>query len=188
MAAPKRTKFQRESDLARIAKMHLEQMSQYEIAAELGLSQPQVNYDLKEIEKRWREASLTDINEAKQRELERIDRLERMYRDAYERSCQERVKTRTEQEGIAIKAVVTREQRDGNPAFLSGIQNCIEQRCRILGIFEVAKVNLDWRGAVEAEGLDAGEAFEQMVATAKRILEEARRNATSKPRRKPRGD
>ncbi len=184
MAAPKRTRFQRELDLARIAAMFLEQRPQTEIAKELGLVQSVISRDLAEVKRRWRMSSLIDINEAKQRELARIDALESEYWQAWERSCHERVKTRTEQEGQAIKAIVTREQRDGNPAFLNGIQNCIEQRCKILGIYEAIKISLDWHSAVEAQGLDAGEIFEAMVNVYEQAL--TNRTATSGSRRKPR--
>jgi hypothetical protein len=174
VAAPKRTTFERELDLARIASMYLGQKTQREIAAELGLSQGAIHRDISEVRRRWRESSIVDMNEAKQRELDRIDQLERMYRDAYTRSMGEKVTTRTEQEGrgaaATTKAIVQREQLIGNPAFLNGIQSCIEQRCKILGIYEATKISLDWRRAVEERGLDAGEVFEQMVAAAKRAI------------------
>jgi hypothetical protein len=181
MAAPKRTRFQRELDLACITKMHLEGRSQYEIAAELNLSQPAICRDLAEVRRRWREASLIDINEAKQRELARIDLLEREYWQAWERSQEDMIKThsaRDDREGDRVS--VTREPRDGNPAFLSGVQWCVEQRCKILGIYEVAKLNLDWRSAVVEQGLDPGEVFEEMVNTAKEIMNRSRRKPTKK--------
>jgi hypothetical protein len=39
-------------------------------------------------------------------------------------------------ESNRTKATSRQEQRDGNPAFLDGIERCIEQRCRILGIVQ----------------------------------------------------
>jgi hypothetical protein len=169
MARPKRTPIQRESDLVRIAKMYLEQMTQREIAAELGISQRVVHRDLAEVRRRWRESSIIDMNEARVRELARVDQLERMYRDGYERSCQEKIVTRVEREGNTIKTIVQREQLIGNAAFLNGILHCIDQRCKILDIYKMPAL-WDWRSAVEARGLDAGEVFEQMVDAAKRIL------------------
>ena len=53
MPARKRTKAQREDDLLRIAEMHAQVMSQSEIAAVFGVTQPQICHDLKEIHRRW---------------------------------------------------------------------------------------------------------------------------------------
>src|SRR5262249_3687923 len=39
-----------------------------------------------------------------------------------------------------LKAGVRKEQRDGNPEFLRGVERCIEMRCKIMGAFAVLKV------------------------------------------------
>ena len=143
MATNKRTPTQRENDLERIAALYLKGKRQADIAAELGVSQPQVSYDLKEIHKRWRESTLVSINEAKHRELSRIDELERTYWDAWARSCEEKTKTRTEKSaGGTAKASVEKDQMLGNPAFLVGVQWCIEQRCKIFGINAPTKTEI----------------------------------------------
>lgn len=136
MASNKRTPTERENDLQRIAALYLKGKRQSDIAAELGVTQPQVSYDLKEIHKRWRESSLVDINEAKHRELARIDELERTYWEAWARSCEEKTKTRTKKTlgGNATEASIEKDQMLGNPAFLAGVQWCIERRCKIFGI------------------------------------------------------
>lgn len=135
MAGPKRTPTQRENDLQRIAALYLRGKRQADIAQELGIAQQQVSYDLKEIHKRWRESTLIDINEAKQRELARIDELEIEYWDAWRRSCEEKTKTRTEKAATgATKASVEKDTMLGNPAYLAGVQWCIERRCKIFGI------------------------------------------------------
>jgi hypothetical protein len=181
MAAPKRTRFQRELDLARIAAMYLDQKTQTEIGQELSLSQAVVNRDLQEVNRRWRESALIDLNEAKARELARIDLLEREYWQAWERSQEDMIKThsaRGDREGDRVS--MTREHRDGNPAFLAGVQWCIEQRCKILGLYEAARNMYDWRSAVEAQGLDAAEVFEEMVQLAQEILTRSGRKPTKK--------
>lgn len=78
MATPKRTPTQRAHDLTRIAELYLTGKRQVDIAAELGITQQQVSYDLQEIHRRWRESTLIDINEAKHRELDRLDQLGNM--------------------------------------------------------------------------------------------------------------
>jgi predicted transcriptional regulator len=51
-----RTKTKRERDMELMARMDRRGYSQYQIARHLGISQPQVCYDLKEIRKRYTEA------------------------------------------------------------------------------------------------------------------------------------
>lgn len=166
MASNKRTPTQRENDLERIAALYLRGKRQVDIAAELGLSQPQVSYDLKEIHKRWRESSLVNMNEVKQRELARIDALETEYWQAWERSVGEVIRTTTSRsDKDGNKASITKEEKAGNPAYLAGVQWCIEQRCKIFGLYEAAKISIDWRKAVEEQGVDAGDLFESMVNT-----------------------
>lgn len=166
MAAPKRTPTQREHDLELIAALYLRGKRQADIAKEIGVDQSQVSYDLKEIHKRWRESTLVSINEAKHRELARIDNLEVEYWNAWARSCEEKTKTRTEKGTTgASKASVEKDQMLGNPAYLTGVLSCIEQRCKIFGLYEAAKISIDWRKVVEEKGINAGDLFERMVNT-----------------------
>lgn len=139
---PKRTPFQREKDLVEIARCYLHGMSQMEIAAELDVSQSQISRDLKVLHERWVKSALVDLNEAKARELARIDQLEREYWDAWRVSCGERIDTETEQiaggngatdrKRVKVKKV----KQAGDPEYLAGIQWCIEMRCKILGIYQ----------------------------------------------------
>lgn len=140
MAAPKRTPTQRENDLERISTLYLKGKRQVEIAVELGVTQQQVSYDLKEIHKRWRESTTINLDEAKHRELARLDILENTYWSAWERSLDERTKTRTERtsrggDGQQDKASIEKETLLGIPAYLAGVERCIEQRCKLLGIY-----------------------------------------------------
>lgn len=180
MAPNKRTPTARAHDLELIATLYLKGKRQTDIASELGITQQQVSYDLKEIHERWRESTLVTINEVKHRELARIDQLEITYWQAWQRSLETKHRTRTERNSVKVplrsrsRAVVTiklardktsieREDLLGNPAYLQGVQWCIEQRCKIFGIYEATKITFDWRKAVEAQGHDAGNLFEQMV-------------------------
>lgn len=139
MAAPKRTPFQRERDLDRISSMYLQGYTQQAIADVIGVSQPAIYRDLEEVRKRWREASVVSIAEAKARELERIDVLESTYWDAWRRSTDERTKTRTTANEAGRTALVEKESLIGDKRYLEGVQWCIEQRCKILGILAPAK-------------------------------------------------
>lgn len=145
MAAPKRTDFERENDYRRITDMYLQGKTQADIAAALGVSQPQISMDLATIQKRWRTSTAINLDEAKQKELAKIDTLERTYWDAWQRTLEEKTKTRTEQSKTgdksgAAKATIEKETLLGNPAYLSGIQWCISERCKILGIYAPSKI------------------------------------------------
>jgi hypothetical protein len=141
MPPRKRTKFQRESHLEAVTEMYLRGKFQSEIAAALNISQPQVSYDVWIIQKRWRESSLVNWDEARAKELERIDSLEREYWAAWEASKTERTKKRQRKGATgAIDASIETEQRDGNPAFLAGVIACIDRRCKILGLDAPTKI------------------------------------------------
>jgi predicted XRE-type DNA-binding protein len=149
MAARKRTPFQREEDLVQITRLYLQGRTQRDIAEVVGVSQGQVNHDLKLIQQRWRESSIMDMNEAKQKELARIDEVEIQFWEAWERSKNERTRARQESDGKSkdgkpnvVRATMEKEQRDGNPAFLAGVMSCIERRCKLLGLDAPAKAEL----------------------------------------------
>ena len=146
MAAPKRSKFQREADLARISELYLRGKPQAEIAEEIGVSQGQVSKDLSIIRTRWRKQTTVNMDEAKNKELARIDVLEREYWEAWERSKGEQVKGRQKQSDTGGKkkiewATVEKVQLIGNPAFLAGVEKCIDMRCKLLGIYAATKVD-----------------------------------------------
>lgn len=149
MASKKRTKFQIEADRERITSLYLRGVRQVDIAAELGVSQPQVSYDLKKIQEQWRKRTAIDLDEAKQRELARIDELEREYWNAWRRSLgdfkKKRTETRENSKGSFSTSTVEISEMGGNPSYLAGIQWCISERFKVLGIYAAVKqeVKLD---------------------------------------------
>ena len=156
MPANTRSQFQREADYERITSLYLRGWRQADIAAELGLTQQQVSYDLRTIQKRWRESTTMNLDEAKQKELSRIDELEREFWAAWESSKTERTKARQETDGtkdrsgkpIVKKSSMEKEQRDGNPAFLQGVLSCIDRRCKLLGLDAPEKSEVDLKSRV----------------------------------------
>ena len=146
MAEKKRSAFQREQDLERITSLYLRGLRQIDIATEIGLTQQQVSYDLKTIQTRWRTDTTINLDEAKQKELAKIDELEREYWQAWETSKGEKTKARQEINGKdkdgkpnVTKQVMEKDQMLGNPAYLTGVQWCISERCKLLGIYAPAK-------------------------------------------------
>lgn len=156
---PKRTTIQRERDLLQVAEMYLRAETQEAIAVAIsenypsfGITRQQIGYDIKKLIKRWLKSQLINIDEAKARELAKVDRLEREYWDAWERSKEdketvtkekiERVAAQPEDDKAGraddkagrAKVQMRSEGQVGNPAFLSGLQWCIERRCKLLGL------------------------------------------------------
>jgi len=136
-----------------IAELYLKQWRQVDIAEKLGIDQATVSRDLSAVRKMWRKDASLSFDAAKAQELARIDTLENEYWRQYEASQEEFVRTMTEknlppvteggrQKEGTTKARVIKETRIGDPRYLSGIQWCIEQRCKILGIEAPKKTDM----------------------------------------------
>ena len=127
-------------DSRRIADLYLQGWPQVDIAREIRRSPATVSRDIKALQKDWLNSALVDFNEAKARELAKVDRLEREYWDAWERSKQDAEVITTKGKGKhknkpeQLERTHKREGQVGDSRFLSGIQWCIEQRCKILGL------------------------------------------------------
>jgi len=135
-----KTKLERENQLGEVARRYLARDTQYAIAEALGISAPQVNYDLRVLRNRWAADANGCFNERKSEELARIDRLESEYWDAWFKSLAEFTSTtkhaETDVSGLAKKqkATVKTEKRGGDPRYLVGVQWCIQKRADILGL------------------------------------------------------
>lgn len=181
---PKRTQAQREMSKVLIGKLYLQGHPQPYICAEVErqfgvhISPPQISYDIASIVKEWRKRAESDIGEVKGIELGKLNTLELEYWAAWVRSCQPREITMTaKSEGgqSTISASSRREQRDGNPAFLAGVLNCIERRCKILGIDAPVKVNIEDVTREMARELGLDESLEKRALTeVSRILRSGR--------------
>lgn len=144
MAAPKRTRIQREKDLLRTAELYLKGWPQYEIAKELKVSQPQIAYDIKDLIGRWKEKAAMNIDERKAEELAKVDRLEAEYWKGWEDSRKATKVTNAQTTTAGAKPGNTISKKEitsaGDPRFLAGIAQCIEQRCKILGLHAPTKL------------------------------------------------
>jgi hypothetical protein len=131
-------------DRVEIARLYLKGWTQAEIGGQLGLSRQQVGYDLEAVRQGWLQSSLMDFNAKKAEELARIDQLEREYRDAWEKSKSGHETTTTEQtttaDGGRTRAAIRKEEEHGDPRYLAGVQWCIEQRCKLLGLNAPQKI------------------------------------------------
>lgn len=134
MAAPKRTKTERVQHRALIAELLLKNWTQAAIGQYLEISQSQVSRELRRIKEDWKKESERDFELSIQQELKRLELIERTYWEAWEKSLQPKESTSSEKKGSELKVGKRSEQRAGNPAFLKGVMDCIDRRCKLLGL------------------------------------------------------
>lgn len=148
-------------DRRKIADLYLKGRIQADIAQEIGVSQQTISNDLKALHREWLDSALVDFNEAKAQELAKIDRLEREYWQAWERSCED-AETVTEkarasrgaEKPDSVEKTKQAKGQAGDPRFLAGIQWCIERRCKILGIDAPNKIGFENDLVVQLIGVD----------------------------------
>ena len=74
---PRRNKNQRQLDLVTTAELYCQGVSQYVIAEQMGVSQPNIAKDLKAIQQEWAERRVASFDQHVSNELAKIDNLER---------------------------------------------------------------------------------------------------------------
>lgn len=147
MAAPKKgTPKEREKHLTEVWALYITGMYQTDIAKQLGVSRQQIAYDLILLERRWRESNLESVNDYKLKELAKIDQLEKEYRDAWEKSSgihKKETTIETTGENSSLTEKVESQELVGDPAFLRGIEWCVDARTKILGIAAPVKSEIN---------------------------------------------
>lgn len=179
MTDNKRTKAQRERDLADIAELYVKRkLTQKQIADIVSqtrpyqLSRSQISYDLREIRQRWLDSSLVDVDEARAKELAEIDTLEAEAWESYRLSKQVS-RTTTQKAGDSREVVGVKEtiqETAGNPAFLEMVFKCIKQRCKILGLEEPERFRVE-QLQVSLSGDDIRKVRKEADRYAKAVIE-----------------
>jgi transcriptional regulator with XRE-family HTH domain len=179
-----RTKLQKQRDKRRVSSMYLQGETQADIAASVGLSQPTVSRILAELQVEWRASAQADINEAKARELAKIDALEVEYWQAWQRSQLDAEVETTKMQGSdpAAPGKLEKQKRVegqvGDSRYLQGVQWCVEMRCKIIGIEAPKKIQHgnDPENPLIPKLTD-GERIERMKRLAVAIAEEIKKDA-----------
>lgn len=141
-----RSKEQIEHDNAWIAELYLKGLTQQAIAKTVGLSQQMISVSIARIRDIWAKTQITMFTEYLNRELTRIDLLEREYWTAWENSKKAREKTTctirppADLKGQAqVVSIVAEESKsDGDKRWLEGVQWCIDRRCELMGFKQSA--------------------------------------------------
>lgn len=145
MAAPKRSKIQRERDRLTIAELYLKGWSQQRIADLLELDKSNICRELKKIKEQWKSQAIEDHNLYVQQELRRLAMLEAEYWAGWETSQQskeislnERLATGRDEVGQVlgrVKQATRTEQKVGDATFLNGVLSCVKERARLLDLY-----------------------------------------------------
>jgi predicted transcriptional regulator len=128
-----------------VADMYLRGKTQHEIGRHVGVSQAQISRDLAAVREEWRQSAIASLDEAKARELAKVDALEATAWEAWERSCRdaetlhaETTKGRATKDGAPLpdlsRQAKTVKGQAGDPRFLERVAWCVERRCKILGL------------------------------------------------------
>ena len=132
---------------AKISKMYLSGMAQFEISNETDISQQQISSDLKVLRKEWINSALIDFNEARSKELAKIDNLEIEYWDAWKKSKEDYEKSKRKYQDKQLKELNKEDViMTGDPRFLEGVRWCITKRCEIFGFNAVNKYDFTTKG------------------------------------------
>jgi len=146
---------ERWQDRARITSLYVRGWTMNAIAIELGLSRDTVSHDLRRVKEEWQKGALFDMNVAKQREMAKIDEIEREAWMAYEKSKAPRDITTTRQrrrgkvngsvenmQDQTTEANKRTEQRDPNPVFLQIALECSERRSKLQALYPPAEARI----------------------------------------------
>lgn len=179
MATRKRTKIEREKNYEQISEWYLKGWSQRRIAERLRLNQSQICNDLKVIQKRWKESTNLHIDEQKKEQLVKIDHLEKIYWQAYEKSLHKFKSVSTKSSisdepvpemgtgdrpvaSLPSEKTIRIETRNGDPRYLQGVEWCIEQRCKILNLYPDIKQKIEHTGK-DGDSLEFGMSKEELL-------------------------
>lgn len=179
-----RTAGQRENDLVFIADLYAKGYSVPEITEKLDAVRPyqvtssMVYNDVTKIHARWINSYLVNFDDAKAKELAHIDALEKEYWEAWKNSLKPAEIVDSEKvddsqgnlRGVSVptysRTKVRKRKKDsyGEPDFLTGIQWCIEQRCKIMGLMIYTQnINVSWRKQAEEQGIDPDGVVDELV-------------------------
>lgn len=147
--------------LAEVSEMLLTGYSQVEIAAAFGVTRATIGKVVLALEREWIVRRHEAVDTHMGRQLAKLDRLEAEYWEGWRRSQTERAVKSSRQvkrnggrstidANGNVSAITPTELTEaslrsetnlGNPAFLAGIERCIQERNRILGLYAPEKID-----------------------------------------------
>jgi transposase len=135
---------EKERDIRVITKYYLQGYSYRRIAEKVAenagngykITIPTVYNEVKKLHSDWASDRIDQIHHAKVRELQKIDKVESTAWEAWERSCEDKIETTTRRKIGKGTGVVIEKQiyNYGEARYLQIVAQCIDRRCKILGI------------------------------------------------------
>lgn len=136
-----RTDSQRQEDLVTLSDLLCQGVSIANIAKEIGVSTSQIHYDKKELEKKWQEEQLDNIDEYKKKLLRELTLVKKEAWSEINRSkekhTKETLKLGKNINGEFSEESLTEEKSLADPRYLSIVVSCIKEESEILGIKKV---------------------------------------------------
>lgn len=149
--------------------LYLQGKPMWEIAQILGCTAATISTDIAAMQAKWKEQAIRSIDEKKNEELAKINRIEEQAWEGWERSCRDaetkttkiekmppRVPTKKDgvsakpPKGFKLKPVIVKEEhtsqakgQSGDTRFLDTVAWCVETRMKVLGILDERSVNVN---------------------------------------------
>lgn len=127
----------------KVSIMYLQGKSQWAISLVLDVTRQTITNDIQAMRVMWRDSALMNLDERQHQELAKIDRIEAVAWEEYERSkgvIKTRTKSRTRgTDTNETKKTLKTEERLGDPKYLDIAMKCIADRCKLLMIGDITK-------------------------------------------------
>lgn len=160
MAKRERTAEKREQDLVTLSELLIQGLSSYKMAEIIGVSQTQIEYDKKDLNNRWKEAQVSNIDEKKQSLLRELSFIKKELYGQWNKSKEDALKEvlkskafdkKDKKDGSLEKnnsfedknnigfyeETITQEGRNADPRYMAVIVSCIKEESEILGIKKI---------------------------------------------------
>ena len=118
----------------RVTELYLQGWPQGAIATELNVAQSTVCEDLKYVRRKWEQSAISNFDELRTRELQKLDYIEREAWGAWQRSQKPAQSATVTGEGNGQQTRKSMKHQIGDPRFLEQVSKCISQRRAMTGL------------------------------------------------------
>ena len=120
----------------KVTERYLQGWSQAEIAAELAVAQSTISKDTQYVRRQWEQAAVSNFDQLRARELQKLNHIERQAWDAWERSQKPAQSAVVTEQGVGAAQTTRKSLKHqiGDPRFLDLISKCVAQRRALLGL------------------------------------------------------
>lgn len=139
---------------ARVTSLYLQRLDIDAISEQISKPTTFVRQALRDIREAWRDRAILDYSRRQAEELARIDVVEEEAWSGWRRSQEaertERTHLGEDEAGRSFSQTTT---RDGTTKFLEVIQWCVEQRCKIIGLYAPKELRVEQHQSSDSDGV-----------------------------------